>query len=144
MANACGIADVLGGEKVLGWKVRNTMDLVGLSKRGVPKSALSRLAKALGFTTARMAAFLPVTERTIQRYKARQYFKTYVSEQILELAELAAYGLEVFDDREQFLGWLKEPTKGLGGRAPVELLDTRFGVEMVRNELIRIEYGVFS
>jgi len=142
--NACGIADVLGGEKVLGWKVRNTMDLVGLSKRGVPKSALSRLAKTLGFTTAHMATFLPVTERTIQRYTPKQYFKAYVSEQILELAELAAYGLEIFDDKEQFLGWLNEPTKGLGGRAPVDLLDTRFGVEMVRNELIRIEYGVFS
>jgi putative toxin-antitoxin system antitoxin component (TIGR02293 family) len=142
--NACGIADVLGGEKVLGWKVRNTMDLVGLSKRGVPKSALSRLAKEFGFTTVRMAAFLPVTERTIQRYRPKQYFKTHVSEQILELAELAAYGLEVFDDRKQFLGWLNEPIRALGGRAPVELLDTRFGVEMVRNELIRIEYGVFS
>ena len=88
--------------------------------------------------------FVPVTERTIQRYTPKQYFKTYVSEQILELAEVAAYGLEIFDDREQFLGWLNELTKESGGRAPVQLLDTRFGVEMVRNELMRIEYGVFS
>ena len=120
------------------------MDLVGLSRRGVPKSALSRLAKTLGFSTAHMATFLPVTERTIQRYTPKQYFKAYVSERILQLAELAAYGLEIFDDKDQFLGWLNEPTKGLGGQAPVELMDTSFGVEVVRNELIRIEYGVFS
>ncbi len=142
--DACGIVGVLGGEKVLGWKVRNDMDLVELSKRGVTKSALSHLARALGFTTVHMATFLPVTERTIQRYKPKQHFKTYVSEQILELAELAAYGLGIFDSQEQFLRWLNGPNKALGGWAPVELLDTRFGVEMVRNELIRIEYGVFS
>jgi putative toxin-antitoxin system antitoxin component (TIGR02293 family) len=139
-----GIVEVLGGEKVLGCKVKNAMDIVELSKRGVPKSALSHLAKTLGFTTAHMAEFLPVTERTIQRYRPKQYFKPYVSEQILELAELAAYGLEVFDNQEQFLRWLNEPIKALGGKAPVNLLDTRFGVEMVRNELGRIEYGVFS
>ncbi|MFH1313707.1 MAG: antitoxin Xre/MbcA/ParS toxin-binding domain-containing protein [Candidatus Eisenbacteria bacterium] len=142
--NACGIADVLGGEKVLGWKVKNAMDLVALSKRGVPKGALSRLAKILGFTTPRMASLLPVTQRTIQRYRPKQYFKAYVSEKILELAALAAYGLEIFDDQEQFIGWLNEPIRALGNRAPVDLLDTSFGVEMVRNELIRIEYGVFS
>ena len=84
--DACGIVDVLGGEKVLGWRVRNDMDLVELCKRGVPKIALSRLARALGFSTVHMAAFLPVTERTIQRYRPKQYFKTYVSEQILGLA----------------------------------------------------------
>jgi len=142
--NACEIANILGGDKVLGWKVKNTMDLVGLSKRGVPKSALSHLAKTLGFRTVHMAAFLPVTERTIQRYAPKRYFKAYVSEQILELAELAAYGLEIFDDKEQFLGWLNEPIKALGGRAAIELLETRFGIELVRNELIRIEHGVFS
>jgi putative toxin-antitoxin system antitoxin component (TIGR02293 family) len=142
--HGAGIVEVLGGEKMLGWKVRSDMDLVNLSKRGVPGSVLSHLAVALGVTRNRMADFLPTTARTLQRYKGRKYLTPYVSERVLELAELAAYGLEVFDDQEQFLGWLNEPTKGLGGRAPKELLDTSFGVEMVRKELIRIEYGVFS
>jgi putative toxin-antitoxin system antitoxin component (TIGR02293 family) len=142
--NACEVANVLGGEKVLKWKVRNTFDLVAMSKRGVPKRSLSHLAKTFGFTIARIATFLPVAPRTIQRYRSDQYFKTYVSEQILELADLAAYGLEIFDDQEQFLRWLKGPIKALGGKAPIELLDTKLGIEMVHNELGRIEYGVFS
>jgi putative toxin-antitoxin system antitoxin component (TIGR02293 family) len=139
-----GLSKVLGGEKVLGKKIRNTMDLIEISRRGVSKSALSHLAKSLGLTAPAMASILPITERTIQRYKPKENFKPSVSEHILELADLVARGTDVFDNRDRFLEWIRRPSTALGNQAPITLLDSTFGVRMVRDELGRIEHGVTS
>ncbi len=91
-----------------------------------------------------MAALLPVTERTIQRYTAKRHFSRVVSEQILQIAEVAAKGIEVFEDKDRFISWMNHPNKALGNRTPMGLLNSRFGAEVVLDELGRIEYGVVS
>jgi putative toxin-antitoxin system antitoxin component (TIGR02293 family) len=138
------VAEVLGGEKVLRKKVQNRMDLVELSDKGVTKNALRHLAKFLSFTMSQMAALLPVTERTIQRYAPKKHFSRVVSEQILQIAEVAAMGAEVFEDRDKFLSWMDHPNRTLADKTPLSLLNSRFGAEMVLDELGRIEHGVFS
>jgi len=139
-----GVAEVLGGEKILRKKIQSRMDLVELSNKGVTKNALRHLAKFLSFTMGQMAALLPVTERTIQRYAPRKHFNRVVSEQILQIAEVAARGAEVFEDRDKFLAWMDHPNRALADKTPLSLLNSRFGAEMVLDELGRIEHGVFS
>ena len=139
-----GVADVLGGEKVLRKKIQSRMDLIELSNKGLTKNALRHLAKFLSFTMSQMAALLPVTERTIQRYAPRKHFNRVVSEQILQIAEVAARGAEVFEDRDKFLAWMDHPNRALADKTPLSLLNSRFGAEMVLDELGRIEHGVFS
>ncbi|MFQ5855411.1 MAG: antitoxin Xre/MbcA/ParS toxin-binding domain-containing protein [Anaerolineae bacterium] len=139
-----GVTQVLGGEQVLQKKIRGRMDLIELSRQGVTKDALMHLAKYLSFTLRQMAELLPVTERTIQRYAPQDPFNSVVSEQILQIAEVAARGTEVFDDKDKFRDWMNHPNKALANRTPLSLLSSRFGVEMVLDELGRIEYGVFS
>ena len=139
-----GVAEVLGGEKILRKKIQSRMDLVELSNKGLTKNALRHLAKFLSFTMGQMAALLPVTERTIQRYAPRKHFNRVVSEQILQIAEVAARGAEVFEDRDKFLAWMDHPNRALADKTPLSLLNSRFGAEMVLDELGRIEHGVFS
>jgi putative toxin-antitoxin system antitoxin component (TIGR02293 family) len=139
-----GVADVLGGEKVLRKKIQSRMDLIELSNKGLTKNALSHLAKFLSFTMSQMAALLPVTERTIQRYAPKKHFNRVVSEQILQIAEVAARGAEVFEERDKFLAWMDHPNRALDDKTPLSLLNSRFGAEMVLDELGRIEHGVFS
>ena len=139
-----GVAEVLGGERVLRKKIQSRMDLVELSNKGVTKNALRHLAKFLSFTMSQMAALLPVTERTIQRYAPRKHFNRVVSEQILQIAEVAAKGAEVFEDRDKFLSWIDHPNRALADKTPLSLLNSRFGAEMVLDELGRIEHGVFA
>jgi putative toxin-antitoxin system antitoxin component (TIGR02293 family) len=139
-----GVADVLGGEKVLRKKIQSRMDLIELSNKGLTKNALRHLAKFLSFTMSQMAALLPVTERTIQRYAPRKHFNRVVSEQILQIAEVAARGAEVFEDRDKFLAWMDHPNRALADKTPLSLLNSRFGAEMVLDELGRIEHGVFA
>lgn len=135
---------VLGGKKVLRKSIKSRMDLVDLSNHGVTKDALSNLAKYFSFSIKQIAQLLPVTERTIQRYTPDKPFNPIVSEQILQIAEVAAKGSEVFDSRDKFLSWMNFPNKALDDKTPMSLLKSKFGTEMVLDELGRIEHGVFS
>ena len=139
-----GIAEVLGGEKVLGKKIRSQMDLIELGNDGVTKDALRHLAKNLSITMDQMAELLLISERTIQRYASKKHFSRPVSEQILRIAEVAANGIQLFDDREKFLTWMNHPNRALANKTPKSLLSSRFGAGMVLDVLGRIEYGVFS
>ena len=67
-----------------------------------------------------------------------------VSEQILQMAEVAAKGSEVFEGRDKFLAWINHPNKALENKTPMSLLNSKFGADMVLDELGRIEHDVFS
>jgi putative toxin-antitoxin system antitoxin component (TIGR02293 family) len=138
------VSSILGGRKVFREGIAGRMELINLSSKGVSKEVLLRLAKYLDLSLGQMAAMLPVTERTIQRYQRGQRFNKVVSEQILQIAEVAARGSEVFGSREEFLSWLNSPSQALGNRTPASLLSSRFGNEAVSDELGRIEHGVLS
>ncbi len=137
------LTKVLGGKKVLKMSIQNQMDLVTLSNMGVTKDALLHLAKYLSFSMNQMAQLLPVTERTIQRYTLKKHFNRVVSEQILQIAEVAAKGSEVFEGRDKFITWMNHPNVALDKKTPMSLLNSKYGVDMVLDELGRIEHGVF-
>lgn len=142
--NLSALAKVLGGKKVIRMSIRSRMDLVELSKAGITKDALLHLANYFSCSINQMAQFLPVTERTIQRYTPEKHFNSVVSEHILHLAEVGARGSEVFEDKNRFLTWMNHPNQALDNKTPMSLLNSRFGVDLILDELGRVEHGVFS
>ncbi len=138
------VAEVLGGEHVLRQPLHNRWDLIALSRKGVPKASLVHLAHYLSCTLHDLVALLPVTERTLQRYTPQQPLNRMVSEHILQLAEVAARGVEVFGDKAAFLAWLHHPNTALANHTPMSLLNSRFGAEMVVDELGRLEHGIVA
>jgi putative toxin-antitoxin system antitoxin component (TIGR02293 family) len=138
------IGQILGGQKVLHMRIQKRQDLIALGHHGVTKVALLNLARYLSVSMNQIAALLPITERTIQRYNRSQHFNQAVSEQILQIAEVIAKGVEVFEDKNNFLAWMQQSNVSLGNKPPLSLLNSRFGTEMVLDELGRIEHGVVS
>ena len=138
------VGDILGGEKILGKKLVNKMDLVELGSIGVTKNAVSNLANYLSLSSKQVADLLPVTERTLQRYSPRQHFNRAVSEQVIHIAEVLAKDTEIFEEKSKLLLWLNTPHKVFSGNTPFSLLGSRFGTELVLEELGRIEFGVYS
>ena len=55
-----------------------------------------------------------------------------------------ARAVEVFEDEQAAMNWLKTPNAALGGSAPISLLDTELGSVAVVSTLGRIENGVFQ
>jgi len=138
------ISSVLGGAKFLHKRIENRLDLVELADEGLTKASLLELAKYLHFTTKQMADILPITERTIQRYGNETPFSPTVSDHILQIAEVSARGTEVFQDKEKFILWMNHPCVSFANKTPKSLLKSKFGVDMILDELGRIEHGVFS
>ncbi len=142
--NQAQVLDIIGVRRPFRGRRGTPLDLVDLGERGLPKASLLELAKFLKLTTAQVARLLPVTERTIQRYSKAQHFNRAVSERIIDIAQVAARGVEVFDDRDRFLDWLARPSLPLGNRTPFELLASQLGTDLVVDELGRIEHGIPS
>ncbi|MHB1463889.1 MAG: type II RES/Xre toxin-antitoxin system antitoxin [Thermoleophilia bacterium] len=134
--------EILGGEEVLGRKIKSINDFIELGRQGIKKSAVRHLAASMSLTWRDMAKLLPITERTLQRYQMQKLMNQIVSEQALQLAEVVAIGIDVFEDRGNFLTWLSMPSTALGGRKPIGLLSSRFGIELVVDELGRIAHGI--
>ena len=51
---------------------------------------------------------------------------------------------EVFGNIDKFKLWIKAPSLIFNGEAPVSVLDTSAGFDMVFRELGRIEHGIFA
>ena len=61
-----------------------------------------------------------------------------------DLIKVQKRSIEVFDRQELAEGWLKSPVLALGGDTPMELIISDKGIDMVLNELGRIEHGLIS
>jgi putative toxin-antitoxin system antitoxin component (TIGR02293 family) len=142
-ANLTAVANLLGGHRLLRKRVATDLDFVELGSRGLPYSSLSHFSRVLQIPVRQMAEWLPVTERTLARYAASEQLNRPVSEHLIQLARLFARGEQVFGDRKKFRTWLELPSRLLGGRAPVALLSSPLGLELVTDELGRIEHGVY-
>ena len=137
------VEEILGGKKVLHKKIQDQMDMVALIEQGLTKEAAMHLAKALSITNKRLAELLPISKRTLERYHAKKHLDRATSQQLISLARLTARGFEVFGDPDKFVAWMNAPCTALGERTPISLIATQVGIDMVLDELGRIEHGVY-
>ncbi|MFH0759937.1 MAG: antitoxin Xre/MbcA/ParS toxin-binding domain-containing protein [Bacteroidota bacterium] len=119
--------------------------LIKAARNGIGYSRFAALAKAFPFTASDWSVFLHLSERTLQRYqKEEKAFDPVSSERIIEITLLYKQSVKVFGSRKKLDIWLGDENLALGGSKPKDLLDSTLGVQLVRNELQRIEYGILS
>ena len=119
-------------------------DIINLARQGFPKKALLALAKKISLTIQELANILHISERTLQRYDDDVIIKTEYAEKAIELARLYTRGEDVFGSMDKFKMWVKTPSHVFKGEAPVTILDTSAGFDMIFKELGRIEHGLFA
>ena len=120
-------------------------DLVSVIREGIDYKLFRKVAEYLPFSDNDWALFLDTTKRTLERYKKdNKKFSPKQSETIIEIKQLMKFGEEVFGDPNNFHTWLLMESVALGGAVPKELLDTSVGLGIVRDELGRIDYGIFA
>lgn len=131
-------------EAGVAYRASNEMHLIELARIGISKKSLSQLSVAAGLSIKELADVLPVSLRTIQRYSDDDLLDPAVFEHAILIAELISDAVDVFGSMESVQKWLQSPLIGLGSIKPVSLLDTGFGIRLVREELGRLEHGVHS
>lgn len=128
----------------------NSMDdqsarsLIDTAREGIPFAQFMNLAQASPFTLTEWSGYLHVSERTMQRYKKeKRTFDTLQSEKILHITLLYNTGTEIFGSPEKFNAWIETDNLVLNCK-PKDLLDSMFGIALLRDELTRIEHGILA
>lgn len=135
---------ILGGNKDMKKTIAGDFDLISLTREGIKKSTLKSLSTYLGISMETMSRLLHTSHRNIQRKHEEELLDTLKTEKVLELAAFAQRGIEVIGNRQGFIEWLHSPLIVLGNKAPIDFLDTSFGIQMVTKILGRLEQGVYS
>lgn len=144
MEPARGIAETLGGRKVLGRRISSLEDLREELRRGLPFRAAEEVVKKFGIATDELSVALHIPRRTIARRKKAGKLPADESDRLLRLARIAAQAARVLGTHEKASRWLHEPNRALGNRIPLSLLDTDVGTRQVEDVLGRIEHGIVS
>lgn len=117
------------------------LELIDRIRTGVKKDDWKQLIEYIGAKEKEFEFILPTSISSMQKKKV---YGRETSERIYEISRLFGLGYEVFDSPENFKEWLLTPSKTLGNKKPFELLDSSLGFELVENEIVRIQYNVYS
>lgn len=124
--------------------VLTSFEKMQIIRRGISKRYLESLKKVTALDYASLADALLVTRATLINKKGDEKFNDQVSERIFSIADLYAYGYEVFEDKDRFNQWMFSHNQALGGEVPFSLINNQYGREEIKNLIGRIAYGVYS
>ena len=119
--------------------------LINATREGVDFEVFDEFSITYPLNLTDWSRILNMSERTIQRYKREsKKFDSIHTERLIMIMLLFKKGTEVFGSTENFLAWINSKSIALGGVKPTNLLDNSFGINMVRDELIKIEHGILA
>ncbi|WKN43135.1 type II RES/Xre toxin-antitoxin system antitoxin [Tunicatimonas pelagia] len=117
--------------------------LMEKSRSGIHKADVLALQQQAQLNNEQLARSLHITVRTWQGYSSSDKLKPAVAERALLLAQLYARGFD-FMGEARFRRWMQRNHQALGNQPPLEFLDTFFGIQLLLDELGRIEHGVLA
>ena len=122
--------------------IKSPIAIVLTAHQGIPAAVFFEVAHLYGYKEQRIAELLDISVRTFKRYQQEnKKLSPRNSEVLLKLMALFKQGLEIFGELEAFKRWLEKAAFGLGNHQPYELMKTSDGIDLVMQELVRIEYG---
>jgi len=138
------IAEVLGGRRTLGHRVRTMRELETVVRDGIPKTALDVFIRALAATHRDPDLTVTLRNKIVPRatYQRVRRFNLQVSETTERLARLYALALSVFEDREAATRFLMTPHPELDDRAPFDVALTEIGGREVEEVIERGLHGL--
>jgi putative toxin-antitoxin system antitoxin component (TIGR02293 family) len=144
IVTARGVADKLGGTKVLRREVRSDLDLVDAIGGGLPTRAVEEVLRSGLFQPAEVYA-LVVPRRTLaHRKEKRQPLSPEQSDRLARMVRVADRAEEALGDRAKAARWLRQPNRALDQKRPIDLLESDVGARIVERALGRIEHGLYS
>lgn len=115
-----------------------------LQQKPLKKRHVIFITDKMGVQQKEAADLIGMSVRTYQRLEKTADLTPAASENVVKLAELYEVGLHAFDDNaESFITWLTSPIPALNNERPITLLSSNLGIDLVKDELLRIEYGIY-
>ena len=119
--------------------------LIDVTRKGIDYNTFNEFTVSYPLNISTWSKILNMSERTIQRYRReKKRLDSIHTEKLLLIMLLFNKGVSVFGNISNFLAWINSKSIPLGGIKPIDLLDNSFGINMVKDELIKIEHGVLA
>ncbi len=123
-------------------QMQDKFNIVLNARNGLSTKAFYDIVMLTGIKKEELAEIFHTTMKTIMRYtQTNKNLDITSSEQALKIISLFKQGNELFGDLQLFRNWLAKPQYGLGRQIPFQLLETSSGIDLISEELSRIEYG---
>ena len=122
---------------------RGMLTFDAIIRKGIPYAKVRLVKAALNLSDSEVAAYLGISLRTLQR-KRDSHEKLSISEgdRLFRMARIFALAVSVLESEEMARKWLHRTQRGLGGRKPIEVIQTEAGAQEVGDLLEKIEFGV--
>jgi len=110
---------------------------------GIATQAFDQLAAALGLGKEALADKLNIKAQTLRKRKS-QILSPEEAEKSLRVARVFNFATEVLESEDEARSWLNEQIPALGGKRPIDLLDTDVGAQEVTNLLGCIKWDLYA
>jgi putative toxin-antitoxin system antitoxin component (TIGR02293 family) len=126
--------------------ISSDLSIVKNANAGIDSTIFSELIEISGINKTFLAEeVFDVSLKTMLRYqKEGKKLTPRNSEIALKLLNLFDKGIEIFGSMDSFMTWLNKRAYGLGNEVPLTLMNTNTGIDLIEEELIRIEFGALA
>lgn len=112
------------------------------ARSGIKFTDFKNIHNLMNLSNSKWAEIIGISERTMQNIiKEKRDLDQNKSEKLLAFLTLVEYSLDVLGSEENFIEWLNYKSPALNGVAPIEYVDTFQGINMLREQLFKIETG---
>jgi putative toxin-antitoxin system antitoxin component (TIGR02293 family) len=126
--------------------ISSDLSIVKNANAGIDSTIFSELIEISGINKTFLAEeVFDVSLKTMLRYqKEGKKLTPRNSEIALKLLNFFDKGIEIFGSMDSFMTWLNKRAYGLGNEVPLTLMNTNTGIDLIEEELIRIEFGALA
>ncbi len=119
------------------------LEQVETIRKGIAAQMFDQLASVLGVGKEALARKLNINAQTLRKRKSC-VLSPEEAEKSLRVARTFAMATEVLGGEDDARDWLNQEVPALGGKRPLDLLDTDVGAQEVRNLLNCIKWGMYA
>jgi putative toxin-antitoxin system antitoxin component (TIGR02293 family) len=139
---AQGVAERLGGRRVLKRVVESDFDLAEAVEGGLPIAAIESVIRDGTFSAGEIYELVLPRRTLTHRKEKQQPLTAEESDRLTRAVRLAAHAEEAIGNAEKAARWLRKPNRALLGKRPLDLLESDVGARIVEQVLGRIEHGL--
>jgi putative toxin-antitoxin system antitoxin component (TIGR02293 family) len=120
-------------------------EIIRKMRAGTPARVIPILAARLGLSQERLFETLKLPKSTMKaRISDNALLSSAEQDRVYRAEKVWTRALGVLEDELAAKRWITRENRSLGGEAPLSMLDTEAGYELVLDTLGRIEFGVVS
>ena len=123
-------------------RTADRLSLIESVRSGLSFKEVEEAARALDMRVKDLAGFGVIAPRTLSHSRKSGKFTSAQSDRVTRFFRVWRKARDSFGDPEKARIWMERPTRPLGGKAPVEWLDTEEGARLVEDLLFRIDRGL--